>query len=100
MCELARLVNRLAHDGGPMPYDEEEPQRFLGFPVARGFSSWRITRDDTRPRVMGIPRVEYTGKPLGKPLDLRWVRSPIRWMRWRREVRKQGPYAARFDDFC
>ena len=83
-----------------MPYDEEEPQRFLGFPVARGFSSWRITRDDTRQRVMGIPRVEYTGKPLGKPLDLRWVRSPIRWMRWRREVRKQGPYAARFDDFC
>ena len=83
-----------------MPYDEEEPQRFLGFPVARGFSSWRIRRDDTRQRVMGIPRVEYTGKPLGKPLDLRWVRSPIRWMRWRREVRKQGPYAARFDDFC
>lgn len=78
-----------------MPYDEEEPQRFLGFPVSRGTSSWRISRDDTRPRVMGIPRMEYTGKPL----DLRWARSPIRWIRWRRAVRKQGPYAPTFDDF-
>jgi hypothetical protein len=77
-----------------MPYDEEEPQRFLGFPVTRGFSSWRIARDDTRPRVLGLPRVEHTGKPL----DLRWARSPIRWIRWRREVRRLGPYARRFED--
>jgi hypothetical protein len=78
-----------------MQQDHEEPQRFLGFPVARGVGTWRLSRDDTRPRVMGIPRVEYTGKPL----ELRWARSPIRWFRWRREVRRKGPYARSFDDF-
>jgi hypothetical protein len=77
----------------PQEKEEEEPQRFLGFPVDG--ASWRISRDDTRPRVMGIPRAEFKGKPL----DLRWARSPIRWFRWRREVRRRGPYAPSFEDF-
>jgi hypothetical protein len=93
-----------------MRYDEEEPQRFLGIPIVRaqqdagrgdrddsgraGRHSMRGGRYDTRPRVLGIPTSGFAVRPM----DLRWLRHPVRWRRWRREVRRLGPYARRFED--
>jgi hypothetical protein len=53
--------------------DEEEYQRFLGFPVSL-WSQWRW--------------------PDGASL---W--HPIAWVRWRRMVRRRGPYAPDFKEF-
>jgi hypothetical protein len=102
-----------------MRYDEEEPQHFLGIPIGRpqhgtvrdgqhGIvrdGQHGIVRDgqhgmlrggryDTRPRVLGIPTSGFSRKPV----DLPWLRHPIRFARWRLEVRRLGPYARRFDD--
>ena len=72
--------------------DDREPQRVLGMPTGRG--DWRVRSDDTRPRVLGVP-VTWV-RP--RPVDLRWVRHPVRWVRWRRDVHRRGPYAPDFDD--
>lgn len=45
---------------------------------------------------------EYTekAKAEGPPnVTLAWLLHPIRWTKWRNEVRKQGPYAPEFNDF-
>jgi hypothetical protein len=85
---------------------EEEPQRFLGIPIGRPRehpheadrgarrSSIRGGRYDTRPRVLGIPTTGWGQKPIHLP----WLRHPIRWTRWRLEVRRLGPYARKYED--
>lgn len=52
--------------------------------------------DATEPRVLGLPLSWF--RPPGD-VDLRWLRYPVRWARWRAEVRRRGPYARRFEDF-
>ena len=32
-------------------------------------------------------------------VDLRWVRRPLTWLRWRATGRRRGPYAPDFDQF-
>jgi hypothetical protein len=53
--------------------DEEEQQRFLGFPV----SAWS---QGTRP-------------------DVHSLRHPVAWIRWRLAVRRRGPYAPELKEF-
>jgi len=52
--------------------------------------------DDTEPRAMGLPLSWFR---TSESIDLRWVRHPYRWVSWRLEVRRRGPYAPRFEDF-
>ena len=76
-----------------MSGDDEEPKRLLGFPIERG--DWRPRTDDYEPRILGIPS-SWFGSNQGQSTDLRWIRHPIRWARWRFEVRRLGPYAPEF----
>ena len=32
-------------------------------------------------------------------VDLRWIRRPLTWFRWRAAVRRRGPYGPDFDEF-
>ena len=52
--------------------------------------------DEVEPRALGLPLSWFRAD---EPIDLRWVRHPYRWLRWRLEVRRRGPYAPRFEDF-
>jgi hypothetical protein len=56
----------------------------------------RLRMDETEPRALGLP-LSWFGTT--EPIDLRWIRHPYRWLRWRSEVRRRGPYAPRFEDF-
>lgn len=72
---------------------QREPQRFLGIPLEPGSRSLRI--DPTEQRVLGFPRSWFRTDSV----DLTWLRHPIRWARWRREVRRLGPHAPSFEEF-
>jgi hypothetical protein len=69
------------------PSDEEEHQRFLGFPI----SLW--------PR--GEPgNGRRHGEREGTGSNLALLRHPIAWFRWRISVRRRGPYTPDFKEFC
>ncbi len=78
---------------GPRRDDDWEPQRFLGVP-RRPDGRWRIDADSTEPRVFGVPR---SWLAVRVP-DLRWLRHPVRWTRWRLDVRRRGAYAPTFEE--
>ncbi len=72
----------------------EEPRRVLGFPLP----AHRVVREGEEPRrVLGFP------VPLGlleaPNFHFRRVVHPARWVRWRLQVRRLGPYAPNYDDF-
>ena len=56
----------------------------------------RLRMDETEPRALGLPLSWFRTT---EPIDVRWVRHPYRWLRWRSAVRRRGPYAPRFEDF-
>jgi hypothetical protein len=74
--------------------NQEPERRVLGIPVEPG--EWRPKVDPAEQRVLGVPR-SWLGPR--EPLDIRWIRHPMRWLRWRSEVRKRGAYALPFEDF-
>jgi hypothetical protein len=55
-----------------------------------------LLMDETEPRALGLPLSWFR---TSEPIDLRWARHPYRWIRWRVEVRRDGPYAPHFDDY-
>jgi hypothetical protein len=68
------------------PSGEEEYQRFLGFPTSL-WSQWHA-------RSRSSPEASDSGA------NSRGLMShPITWLRWRRELRRHGPFAPDFDDF-
>jgi hypothetical protein len=53
-----------------------------------------------QPRVLGINRHWFAvlrDRPGARTFDLRWVAHPVRWLRWRRQVHRLGPYAPDYD---
>ena len=79
-----------------MAGDNEEPKRFLGFPVAD-----RSRQGDgavEQLRILGVPKRWFVPTDPGRP-DLRWLAHPLRWMRWRIVVHHHGPFAPRFEDY-
>jgi hypothetical protein len=56
----------------------------------------RLRMSETEPRAMGLPLSWFR---VDEAIDLRWARHPYRWVCWRLEVRRRGPYAPRFEDF-
>jgi hypothetical protein len=78
-----------------MTEEEDQPDRHvLGMPMEYG--GRRLRMDETEPRVLGLP-LSWFGAT--EPIDLRWIRHPYRWLSWRAEVRRRGPYAPRYEDF-
>ena len=82
--------------GGSDVNDErDQPDRSVpSVPIEQGGRRLRI--DETEPRALGLPLSWFRAT---EPIDIRWVRHPYRWLRWRSEVRRRGPYAPRFEDF-
>jgi hypothetical protein len=78
--------------------DDNRRGRIFG--LSGGSGARRMQVDDTEPRILGIPQswVGFRRDPK-RDIDTRWVRHPILWLRWRRQVRRLGPYAPRFDRF-
>jgi len=54
-------------------------RRFLGFPR----DLFGFLRERQRPRT---------------PVHVRRIAHPVRWVKWRRQVHRLGPYAPDFDD--
>jgi hypothetical protein len=78
--------------------DGSEPQRVLGFPVTRGGQrQGGRGRSDASQRVLGLPANWFGSQRAGHPRDTRWLAHPARWLRWRMQVRRLGPYAPDFD---
>lgn len=77
-----------------MANKDEEPTSWLGMPFDR--TGGRIRKNESEQRVLGVPRSWFW---TGQAPDLRWVRDPVRWLRWRLEVRRRGPYAPNYEDF-
>jgi hypothetical protein len=78
-----------------MSDQEDQPARDL--PRGAGeYTGRRFRLDETEPRALGMPLSWFAAR---EPIDLRWVRHPLRWVRWRAEVRRRGPYAPRYEDF-
>jgi len=69
--------------------EDKEVQHRFGMPVEPGQKWARV--GDTEPRVAGIPR-SWISPAVGK-IDTRRIRHPMRWMRWRLQVRRLGPEA-------
>jgi hypothetical protein len=69
---------------------DHRPRQVMGIPVGPG--GWRRKPDDEEQGfVLGLPR-SWFRRPDDKT-DWRWLRHPVRWSRWRRQVQKLGPYA-------
>ena len=90
------VLSALSFSGGGITNERGEPdRRVAGMPSQDGGRRLRI--DATEPRALGLP-LSWFGTT--EPTDLRWVRHPYRWLRWRSEVRRRGPCPApRFEDF-
>jgi hypothetical protein len=73
---------------------EQTDRKVLGVPVEHGGRQFRM--DETEPRALGLPLSWFQTTA---SIDLRWARHPYRWLRWRSEVRRRGPYAPRFEDY-
>jgi hypothetical protein len=56
----------------------------------------RLLMDETEPRALGLPLRWFR---TNESIDLRWARHPRRWIGWRLEVWRRGPYAPRFEDY-
>ncbi|MGO9150863.1 MAG: hypothetical protein ACLP1E_10640 [Acidimicrobiales bacterium] len=70
----------------------EEPRRLLGMPIPHG-----VVREGEEPkRVLGMP-IPLTWIDLPR-FHMRRFLHPVRWMRWRLQVRRLGPYAPDYDD--
>jgi hypothetical protein len=72
--------------------EDNQPPRKFGFRV-----------EDDEPMVAGVPLrwfqwLQRQGDE-DRP-DARWVRRPITWLTWRAEVRRRGPYAPDFEEWC
>jgi hypothetical protein len=78
--------------------EETERGRFFGLPAREG--GWLPEASDTEPRILGVPQswVGF-GRDPKRDIDMRWLKHPLRWSRWRREVRRRGPYAPTYEDF-
>ena len=68
----------------------EEHQRVAGMPPGPG--GWRPGL--TEPRVLGLPISQFGFLQTG---DRSKLAHPLRWLRWRRRVAREGPYAPEFD---
>jgi hypothetical protein len=73
---------------------EQRVRRAQGPPAEDGGK--RLLMDETEPRAMGLPLSWFRTT---EAIDLRWARHPVRWIRWRLDVHRRGPYAPRFEDF-
>lgn len=76
-----------------MADDEGGSRPGSGLPARSGRKWLRV--GEVEPRVLGFPRSWFGPR---NPLDARWARHPIRWVRWRNEVRRLGPYAADYEE--
>lgn len=77
-----------------MPDDRYEPNRFLGFPLARDRDPRARTAEEPQ-RVMGFPVDWFSGVDLS---GLDWMAHPVReYRRWLRR-RRLGPYAVDDDE--
>jgi hypothetical protein len=56
----------------------------------------RLRIGETEPRVLGLPLAWFRSDV---PVDTRWARHPYRWLRWRLEVHRRGPYAPPFENY-
>jgi hypothetical protein len=68
----------------------EDRPRAAGIELGSG--GWRP--GITEPRVLGLP-VSHFG--FLQPADRPKLPHPLRWLRWRRRVAREGPYAPDFD---
>ena len=76
-----------------MTGDDDGGRRQVGgIPV--GGRGWRPIVEETEPRFLGMP-TRWVRPPVA--IEARVARHPIRWLRWRLEVRRLGPYARPFD---
>jgi len=69
---------------------EEEPAHLLGM-------EWRSKAE----RLQEAEGQHVLGVPQGwihPPSDFAAVRHPLRWLKWRREVRRKGPFAPDLDE--
>lgn len=71
-----------------------EGRRIGGIPVDG--AGWQPIVGETEPRILGMPTRWV--RPRAE-VDARWLRHPVRYMRWRREVRRLGPHARSFDEW-
>jgi len=81
-----RIRLRLREDGQMKPSDEEEYQRYEGMPASL-WPPWEPGK--------GWPHGKGEGS--GSNFPLLW--HPIAWFRWRKAVRRLGPYAPDFKEF-
>lgn len=58
---------------------------------------WRPVVDEIEPRAFGIP-TRWIRPPAG--LDLRFLRHPGHFVRWRLERRRLGPYARSYAEIA
>jgi hypothetical protein len=72
--------------------ERDDQQRRPGGPEEGADRRLRIGETDAR--VVGLPLEWFRTRTPG---DTRWLRHPVRWARWRRQVRRLGPYAPEFD---
>ncbi len=73
-----------------MAGDDEAPRH----PQAGGPSGYMRRVGDTEPRVLGFA---YHQPEAGPRHNRDGLRHPLRWLRWRAEVIRKGPYAPGFD---
>ena len=76
-----------AEDAG----DEREPQHALGM-ERKPRPEWLSQAEGQH--VLGVP-AEWIHPPR---IEKRAFRHPVKWWKWRRRVRRVGPYAPHFDD--
>lgn len=61
--------------------------------VGSAGAGWRVDEDE--PRVVGLPLRWFSG---ASTTELRGLRHPVAYLRWRRERRRLGPYARSLDE--
>ena len=71
--------------------DEREPQHALGMEWKQ--RPERLGEAEGQ-HVLGVP-AEWIHPPR---IEKRAFRHPVKWWKWRRRVRREGPYAPDFDD--
>ena len=65
------------------PSDEEEHQRFMGWPTS----------------LLQLNAERPTGSRAAGAQNYRKLLHPVVWLRWRIAVRRRGPYAPDFEGF-
>ena len=86
--------------------DRAVPGTRSGAQVPERYGTWghleeqamRPSEEEEYKRYQGLPAsLQPQCDPGG--VDLRWLRRPLIWLRWRVAVRRRGPYAPDFDQF-